>query len=213
MPLLALDTASPTVAVAVADDTGVLAEENAPGRRHAELLAPAMTRALARAGVAREALTSVVVGTGPGPFTGLRVGLVTARVLGFTLGIPVLGVCTLDALAYAAAEDGADGAEGAFRVVTDARRREVYWAQYEAGRRTEGPHVGAPADAAWPGIAVGEGAALYPEFFPGHRSPLLPSAAALARHVLAGLPTEDPQPRYLRRPDATPGLGRKSVLA
>lgn len=210
--LLALDTATPAVTVAVADGTHVLAERTAlDPRRTGELLAPAIEAVLGEAGVDRGALTAVAVGTGPGPFTGLRVGLVTARTLGLVLRVPVLGVCTLDALALAAHESDVDGV---FRVVTDARRKEVHWAQYATDgglRRTDGPHVEAPSDAAFGGVAVGAGAALYAEHFPGHRGPEHPSAAALCRWVALGLPTTPPDPLYLRRPDAAEPGARKRV--
>ena len=210
--LLALDTATPAVTVALADGERVLAEHTTvDARRHGELLSPAITEVLASAGVDRRDLTRIAVGTGPGPFTGLRVGLVTARTLGLALGIPVLGVCTLDVLALAAHEAGVDGV---FRVVTDARRKEVHWAEYvtDGGlRRADGPHVQAPAAATFDGVSVGAGAAMYAQDFPGHRGPLLPSAAATCRWVARGLPTGPPDPLYLRRPDAaTPGT-RKPV--
>ncbi len=97
--LLALDSATPAVTVALADGDRLLAERTTvDARRHGELLAPAIAAVLAEAGVDRSDLTAIAVGVGPGPFTGLRVGLVTARTLGAVLGIPVLGVCTLDVL-------------------------------------------------------------------------------------------------------------------
>ena len=209
--LLALDTATPAVTVALADGARLLAERTTvDARRHGELLAPAIEAVLAEAGVDRRELTTVAVGVGPGPFTGLRVGLVTARTLGAVLGIPVLGVCTLDVLALGAWLDGE------FRVVTDARRHEVHWAAYrstEAGpERLAGPYVAAPADAAYPGPAVGAGAALYPDAFPGRRGPEHPRAADLAAWVATGLPTTTPDPLYLRRPDAVEPGARKSVL-
>lgn len=213
--LLALDTASPAVTVAVADGSGsVLAESTAVDpRRHGELLAPAIADVLRASGVDRSELTRIAVGTGPGPFTGLRVGLVTARMLGATLGVPVAGVCTLDVLALQAVES--DASLGVFRVVADALRKEVHWAAYAVrdGRpdRTEGPVVARPADAAYDGPAVGAGAALYAAAFPGHREPALPSAAALCRWIAAGLPTTAPEPLYLRRPDAAEPGARKRV--
>lgn len=213
--LLALDTASHAVTVAVADSSGAVRAESSTvdARRHGELLAPAVESALREAGVDRQALTRVVVGTGPGPFTGLRVGLVTARMLGATLGVPVRGVCTLDVLALQAVED--DGALRRFRVVTDALRKEVHWAAYDVveGRpvRTAGPHVARPADAAYDGPAVGAGATLYAQCFPDRRGPQLPSAAVLCRWIAHGLPTGEPEPLYLRRPDAAEPAGRKRV--
>jgi tRNA threonylcarbamoyladenosine biosynthesis protein TsaB len=210
--LLALDTATPAVTVAVADGERVLAESTTvDARRHGELLAPAIEAVLRAAGVGRRDLTRIGVGVGPGPFTGLRVGLVTARTLGAVLGLEVLGVCSLDVLALGA------GLEGEYRVVTDARRREVHWAAYDGSVparpvRTEGPHVATPADATYDGPALGAGAHLYLDDFPGHRQPLLPSAADLARWVARGLPTTAPDPLYLRRPDVAEPGARKSVL-
>ncbi|MDQ1665140.1 MAG: tRNA threonylcarbamoyladenosine biosynthesis protein TsaB [Actinomycetota bacterium] len=210
--LLALDTATPAVTVAVADGAQVLAERTeVDARRTGELLAPAIAAVLAEAGVDRRALTSVAVGVGPGPFTGLRVGIVTARTMGAVLGIPVVGVCTHDHFALAAQLDGV------FRVVTDARRKEVHWAQYVAAgaglpQRQDGPHVDKPAAVSFPGPAVGLGAEIYPEAFPDHRAPLHPSATALARWVAAGGATLEPVPLYLRRPDAMQPQARKSVL-
>ena len=201
--LLALDTATPAVSVAVADGDRVLAQSSTvDARRHGELLAPAISWVLAESGVDRRSLTQVAVGVGPGPFTGLRVGLVTARMLGAVLEIPVVGVCTLDVLALQS------GLDGGFRVVTDARRKQVYWATYSTDaidggpRRAEGPHVDAPADVAWDGLAVGAGAAMYAADFPGHRGPDHPSAATMCAWVARGLPLLAPEPLYLRRPDS-----------
>jgi tRNA threonylcarbamoyl adenosine modification protein YeaZ len=210
--LLALDSATPSVTVALADGDQLLAERTTvDARRHGELLAPAIAAVLAEAGVDRSQLTAIAVGIGPGPFTGLRVGLVTARTLGAVLDLPVLGVCTLDVLALGSRLDGG------FRVVTDARRREVHWAAYrsDSGRpvRLDGPHVGPPADAAYDGPAVGAGAELYPDAFPGHRDPQHPRATDLAAWVARGLPTVAPEPLYLRRPDAAEPGTRKSVLS
>lgn len=212
--LLALDTATPAITVALADEQAVLAERTTvDARRHGERLAPAIDDLLRTAGASRSDLTAIAVGVGPGPFTGLRVGLVTARTLGAVLGIPVLGVCTLDVLALGAVRAGLGGE---FRVVTDARRREVYWAAYRSTGgvpvRLEGPHVAGPAAGAHDGPAVGAGAELYPESFPHHRGPLHPSAADLAGWVARALPTTAPEPLYLRRPDAAEPRAPKSVL-
>ncbi|WP_330439024.1 tRNA (adenosine(37)-N6)-threonylcarbamoyltransferase complex dimerization subunit type 1 TsaB [Streptomyces griseoaurantiacus] len=208
MLLLALDTATPAVTVALHDGTSVLASSNqVDARRHGELLLPAVDRVLAEAGTRLDAVTGVVVGVGPGPYTGLRVGLMTADTFGLALGVPVHGLCTLDALAYEAA--GTD-LGGPFVVATDARRKEVYWARYEDPRtRVTEPAVDRPADLAEAvaGLpAVGAGAALYPDAFPDVRGPELVSAAALAalaaERLAAGAELLPPRPLYLRRPDA-----------
>ncbi|KIF68395.1 peptidase M22, partial [Streptomyces sp. AcH 505] len=140
MLLLAVDTATSAVTVALHDGTSVIAEESqVDARRHGELLLPAVDRVLAGAGMRLDAVTDVVVGVGPGPYTGLRVGLATAVTFGSVLGVPVHGLCTLDGLAYAA------GLEGPFAVATDARRKEVYWARYaDARTRTGEPAVDRP---------------------------------------------------------------------
>lgn len=222
MPVLvALDTSSPVVTVAVAADDGrVLASSSVDGGlRHGELLAPAIRAALAEAGVRPAELTRIAVGTGPGPFTGLRVGLVTARTMAELLGIEVVGVCSLDVLARAA------GVDGPVAVATDARRKEVYWAVYEARdgtgptgrrRRIEGPSVDKPAAVAsvLAGLPlIGRGASLYADQLGGTDGPEYPSAEQLALGVLDGsLEPMPPEPLYLRRPDVTPSAGPKSVL-
>ncbi|MGW1146215.1 tRNA (adenosine(37)-N6)-threonylcarbamoyltransferase complex dimerization subunit type 1 TsaB [Streptomyces sp. NPDC002454] len=205
MLLLALDTATPAVTVALHDGDRVLASAGrVDARRHGELLLPTVDRVLADAGTDLAAVTAIVVGTGPGPYTGLRVGLMTADTLGLALGVPVHGVCTLDGLARAS------GLDGPFAVATDARRKEVYWARYADPRtRTSGPAVDRPADIAGElaGLpVVGAGALLYPDAFPDARDPEHVAAAALAEvaaeRLAAGLPLDEPRPRYLRRPDA-----------
>jgi tRNA threonylcarbamoyladenosine biosynthesis protein TsaB len=206
--LLALDTATPAVTVAVTrrGETLAASTRHEP-RRHGEVLAPMVADVLRAAALDRHSLDAVVVGVGPGPFTGLRVGLMTARTLGAVLGVPVLGVCSLDALALAS------DLPGPLLVATDARRREVYWATYDVGRdRLAGPHVSRPAEVGWSGPVVGEGGSLYPDDFPGARQPTWPAAEHLARWVEQRRPTLAPDPLYLRRPDAAEPGPRKSVL-
>jgi tRNA threonylcarbamoyl adenosine modification protein YeaZ len=201
--LLALDTSSPQVAVALADGDDVLVELRSElTMKHGEQLAPLVARALVEAGATRSDLTAVAVGAGPGPFTGLRVGLVTARTLGMVLGLPVHGVCSLDVLAAEAV--ATDAVSTDFLVATDARRKEVYWATYDAsGRRTSGPAVDRPAEIETEHPVVGEGARLYPMTFPSAAGPVRPSAGWLARVVARGLAeVGPPEPLYLRRPDA-----------
>lgn len=210
MLLLALDTATPAVTVALHDGDHVLAHaDTVDARRHGELLLPSVDRVLDEAGRKVAEVTHLVAGIGPGPYTGLRVGLATAEAFGAALGIPVYGVCTLDALAYAT------GLETPFVVATDARRKEVYWARYTDFRtRATDPAVDRPADIAEAvaGVpAVGAGAVLYAGTLTAVREDLPPhvSASALAELAVerltadpsgAGFPR--PRPLYLRRPDA-----------
>lgn len=228
MLLLAFDTATPAITVAVHDGAAALASwEAVDPRRHGELLAPAISGVLREAGADRRDLTGIAVGVGPGPFTGLRVGLVTARSLGHALDVPVYGACTLDVLAWrlgagemGAGEMGAgetSGVAGPFLVATDARRREVYWARYAGpATRTAGPAVARPDEVADRDLpAVGEGALRYAAAFPNAREPAYPSAVALGDLVAARLrrggATLDPEPLYLRRPDASVPGRRKQV--
>ena len=216
--LLAIDTSTTAIGAAVHDGRDVLSRVvELDARRHGELLAPAVVQALTGAGIDRTDLTRVVCGVGPGPYTGLRVGVVTALVLARSLGLePPPGICSLDALAHSCVGRH----EGPLLVATDARRKEVYWATYDVGpagaTRTSGPDVARAQDLpaevrAMP--VVGRGPQLYPDALPS----VLPEApldvdpgvlADLAARLLAGdhpdagrglLP---PEPLYLRRPDA-----------
>ena len=215
MFILAFDTATPAVTVAVHDGSDVVAYESAvDARRHGELLAPAIATVLAKAGAQRGDVTQIAVGTGPGPYTGLRVGLVTARVLGSALGVPVDGVCTLDVIA-AEARQAAAGRE--FIVATDARRREVYWARYAAsGERLSDPQVSLPSSVP-PGRPVaGEGPVLHAELAAtAIMEPRYPSAAQLAQiaadHLADGVPPGPAEALYLRRPDAREPVRPKRV--
>ncbi len=198
--LLAFDTATPHVTVALHDGSSVVATYSASeSMKHGEMLAPGIEAVLAEAGATSGDVTAVAVGVGPGPFTGLRVGLVTARTMALALEIPVYGVCSLDVLAAEAVDAGLS----AFIVATDARRKEVYLASYDDGDRVAGPVVVRPSDAATDVPVVGRGGFLYPDAFPDARSPEHPSAAVLC-DVVAGERYEllDPEPLYLRRPDA-----------
>ncbi|GAA1926477.1 tRNA (adenosine(37)-N6)-threonylcarbamoyltransferase complex dimerization subunit type 1 TsaB [Nocardioides hwasunensis] len=210
--LLAFDTATPLVSVALHDGERVVVEHSSEApMKHGEHLAPLIARALDDAGMVRQDLTAIAVGVGPGPFTGLRVGVVTARTLGFVLDLPVYGVCSLDAIALEVVETGA--AAGSFLVATDARRKEVYLASYDAdGRRLEGPVVTKPAEVATDAPVAGAGPTLYPDDFGNAIAPARPSAGWLATGVSGELvELLDPEPLYLRRPDAVAGAPRKPV--
>lgn len=200
--VLAIDTATPAVTAGVVrcDESGdeVLAERvTVDARAHAEQLTPNIVGALSDAGLAADRLDAVVVGCGPGPFTGLRVGMATAAAFGHALGIAVRGVCSLDAIAA--------WTTGDVLVVTDARRREVYWGRYRDGVRVDGPAVNAATEVpAGAGAVAGspEHAAL---FELPRLAPVYPSAAGLVAAVADW--DVEPQPLvplYLRRPDAKP---------
>lgn len=210
--LLVIDTATPAVTAAVVSHetdshhSQVLAQRlTVDARAHAEMLTPNVVGALADARLSMADLDGVVVGCGPGPFTGLRVGMATAAAYGHALGVPVYGVCTLDAI----------GVEirGEVLVVTDARRREVYWARYRDGVRIEGPDVSAATD-----VTVGDAEAVAGS--PDHAAlfdlPCIdisyPSPSGLVAAVTDWTGETGPLvPLYLRRPDAKT-LAERGVL-
>ncbi|MHA6785305.1 tRNA (adenosine(37)-N6)-threonylcarbamoyltransferase complex dimerization subunit type 1 TsaB [Pseudonocardia saturnea] len=220
MIVLALDTATPAVTAGVVDLTDDAVVERSvhvvhDPRKHGELLMPGVLTACAAAGVALREVEAVVVGAGPGPFTGLRVGMVTAAALGDALGVPVHGVCTLDAIAADVFAAGA--AVGPLLVATDARRREVYWAAYDAsGVRVDGPHVESPAALAERGLAVAAAAGGSAEGLGWPvREQAAPSprglVAVAAQALRAGVEPGPLEPLYLRRPDAVEPGARKKV--
>ena len=207
--VLALDTATPASTAAMAEVTGdgmrgIAERRSVDPRAHGELLAPEIAAVLDEAGLRPSDLGAIVAGLGPGPFTGLRVGLATAVSMGQALGIPTYGVCSLDALGLAAGP-------GRVLAATDARRREVYWATYADGHRTRDPDVARPVD-------VGEGALKYSDVLgvPIDGLLLYPPGAALvslaADRIRNSAPSEWLTPLYLRRPDAVEPAGRKPVL-
>lgn len=235
MLVLALDTATPASTAALVEVTGgglkgVAERRTVDPRAHGEKLAPEIVATLAGAGVRPGELGAIVAGLGPGPFTGLRVGLATAASMGQALSIPTYGVCSLDALGRAAGP-------GRVLIATDARRREVYFATYLDGVRVVGPEVAKPGDvaaaiariesveghgpASVSGLvdrAAGEGAVKYGEIFgvPVEEHLLYPPGAALvalaAERIRSAAPSEPLTPLYLRRPDAVEPARRKPVL-
>lgn len=204
--------------------------ESEDTRSHAEVMAPFARAALQEAGVHGEDLDAILTGTGPGPFTGLRAGIVTARALGFAWSVPVYGMMSLTALAERAyrewvsvqdgATEGTDGVEDAeLLVASDARRREVYSARYRVNAEgyslVDGPTV-SPASEILPGegpsYAYGYGAGLYAETLEEHGWTIVGSArevhphaeylvAAAARLGVQNL-SEDTSALYLRDSDA-----------
>jgi tRNA threonylcarbamoyl adenosine modification protein YeaZ len=212
--VLAVDTATSAVIAGLArlpaaGGPQVLAERvTVNARAHGELLMPSVCEVMARAGVSLRDLGAVVCGAGPGPFTGLRVGMVTAAALGDALSVPVYPVCSLDAIAYRA------GAGSSLLVITDARRREVYWARYDrAGVRVDGPHVDRPDDLLRAGVSRVAGTC----DVSGRpvAAPLYPDPAGLVAVAAAALRSQAPPaaltPWYLRRPDAVPPGPAKRV--
>ncbi|MFJ6001387.1 tRNA (adenosine(37)-N6)-threonylcarbamoyltransferase complex dimerization subunit type 1 TsaB [Arthrobacter sp. NPDC092385] len=226
MLLLALDTSAAATVALLHDDVVLGRFGSADTRSHAEVLAPAVQRILADAGVTGPELDAVVAGVGPGPFTGLRAGLVTARTLGFVWGVPLHGVMSLDALAFDAVASGTVTAGSEFLVGTDARRGEIYWAAYCAPSGTaglpallDGPHVDA-ASALPKGLpVVGRAASLYPEDVVGVAAfagsdPDAASLGLVARSgLVAGEPLRDTSPLYLRESDARVPGPRKRATA
>jgi tRNA threonylcarbamoyl adenosine modification protein YeaZ len=189
--LLAIDTSAGT-SVAVVDAGRVLAEADEPGtRRHAEAIGTLLRAALADAGIAPRDVTGVVAGMGPGPFTGLRVGIAAARAFAFGIGAPLHPVVSHDAIAY--------GHEERALVVTDARRREVAWSLYDPGvTRLDGPE-----------LCLREGFDAIASRHPGVPvlDPPTVSAASLALVaellLAAGRPLGPAEALYLRAPDVT----------
>ena len=200
--VLAIDTATPAVTAGVVrrspSGVDVLGERvTVDPRAHAEQLTPNVLGALSDAGLGMADLEAVVVGCGPGPFTGLRVGMATAAAYGHALGVPVFGVCSLDAI-------GVD-TTGEVLVVTDARRREVYWARYRDGVRIDGPAVNDPTDVPARSVAAVAGSPEHAALFDLPRlPPVHPTASGLVRTVDWASPPQPLIPLYLRRPDAKP---------
>jgi len=224
---LVLDTSSAAVTAGLVRFSGqagpsgrapctVLAQRvTVDARAHAELLIPSLQACLAEAGVRIAEVSAVVAGLGPGPFTGLRVGLMTAAALADATGLPSYGVCSLDAIAavYPEQED--------LLVAGDARRKEVYWARYRHGRRVAEPAVSKPAELrgelgeARPAM-TGAGARLYADvlgltLLDADHPSVAGLAACAAVRVLNRAPGEVLVPLYLRRPDAVEPAARKPV--
>ena len=217
MLVVGFDTATPAVSVALHDGERVVSEASAAdGRRHGELLAPMIAKVLADAGASRADLTAVAVGVGPGPYTGLRVGVVTARVLGAVLGIPVHGVCSLDVIAADVAPragvPGGDRRAPQGGLLGPVRRRR----RAPGGSRGRQRRVDPRCRRARRGRRGGQ---LYPEAFGEVTGPAYPDARTLcalvagSRDGQAAVPLLAAEPLYLRRPDAREPGPPKRVTA
>ena len=172
---LAIDTSTSRTIVGIIDEQHVTFEKFHEGATdHGRALSQLVAEALQVSAPPQQ----VVVGMGPGPFTGLRVGISFAHTFGLARAIPVIGVCSLDAIAIDQSE---------YTVATDARRKEIYWARYKDGARVEGPAVSKPAD------VDGFIADHYPD---------------MKKLVLLSLTQNVTEPMYLRRPDAVPTAER-----
>ena len=205
--LLAIDTSAGTSVAIVDRDAGVLAEHSSDDtRRHAEVIDGLILACLEQSGVAVTALSGVAVGMGPGPFTGLRVGIAAARAFAFGAGKPVVPVVSHDAIAFGIAEPTL--------VVTDARRREVYWSAYSGSDAQ-----GLPVRTLGPGLARPDDLAEAVDGFAGYRrlDAAVVSGASIGLLAeglyLHGRPFAGNEALYLRSPDVTPSAGPKRVTA
>ena len=179
--VLAIDTATSRTSVALIVEGNVKWSEFEDGATaHAEAVPRLVQKSLA----INNEVTSVIVGMGPGPYTGLRAGISFAQAFAWARNIEIRGVCSLDAIASQAPE---------YIAAPDARRTEIYWAAYKDGRRVDGPHVNLPSEVVGQTF-VGEGA---------HKYGLAPQATFPDVSIFHTLQPVD-QPMYLRRPDAVP---------
>lgn len=203
--LLAIDTSAGTSVAVVDRDRGILAQaDDADTRRHAEVIGTLIERVLAVSGVTPTGLSGVVAGMGPGPFTGLRVGIAAARAFAFGIGKPVVPLISHDALALDLREP--------VLVVTDARRREVAWSAYAPG-----DELGLPVRVAGPALAAPDE---LDTVVPGYNTYRRVDAASIPagplgmlgeRLFAAGRGFGPSEPLYLRAPDVTPSAGPKRV--
>ena len=208
--LLAIDTSAGTGVAVVDRDRGVLAERLEPDtRRHAEVIGELIAQCIAEAEVAVTDLSGVAAGMGPGPFTGLRVGIAAAQAFALGAGKPVVRVVSHDAIAF---WHYAAGGSGPLLVVTDARRREVYWSAYRGA-----DSVGLPERVGSPGLVrPDELAAVVPDYGDYERLDADTVSAAslglLAESMyLHGRDFAGEDALYLRSPDVTLSAGPKRV--
>lgn len=203
---IALDTSAGTT-VALLQDDDVLAELNFDeNMTHAERIGQALSEVLTKAAIRPAQIGRVVVGMGPGPFTGLRVGLAAAKFFALGANAELVGVCSLDAIALNFYEQNPTA--GALLVVTDARRKEVFWAAYS------GLSSGIPIRVVGPSVTKEENIKDFIDVDSHQRTEILGTAAALGKIAFSETSTElganyDVSPIYLREPDAVPGKGKR----
>ena len=203
--LLAIDTSAGTGVAVVDRDAGVLAELiETDTRRHAEVIGTMIREALALSGIAVTDLSGVAVGMGPGPFTGLRVGIAAARAFALGIGQPLVPVVSHDAVAFGIADP--------VLVVTDARRREVYWSAY-SGSDAES----LPIRVAGPGLSAPDELADVVPALASYRRVDAATVSAASIGLVAELlylhkrPFASTEALYLRSPDVTLSAGPKRV--
>jgi tRNA threonylcarbamoyl adenosine modification protein YeaZ len=194
MTSLVIDTATSRTSVGLFDGAiPLFAGRHDGATEHGEALPRLVEGAVEVASGLGKEITQVVVGMGPGPFTGLRVGITFATVFAHARKIPLAGLCTLDGIV--------SGVSGEYIVATDARRKELYWAKYDSGKRITEPQVSFPKEVQGFGIPVyGEGAAKYG--FEADIDLIYPHPLFL----LAAIEWSDNvhEPIYIRKPDAVP---------
>ena len=190
---LAIDTSTSRTTVAIIDQGALLWHGYRDGATSHGDAVPAL---VAEGLKVQTVIEQVVVGMGPGPFTGLRVGIAFARTFAMARRIPVIGICSLDAIAALVRD------ENDFIVATDARRKEIYWAHYRGAIRIEGPSVDLPAVVVAKGLPLfGEGAVKYSIAQSGEvQFPDLPALVSLSENFEMRVE----EPLYIRHPDAVP---------
>lgn len=208
--LLSIDTSAGTSVAVVDRDLGVIVElSEADTRSHAEVIGDLISRCLAESGIAVTALSGVAVGMGPGPFTGLRVGIAAGQAFALGAGKPAVRVISHDAIAFG---HYSRGGSGPLLVVTDARRKEVYWSAYSGA-----DEVGLPVRSADPGLVVPDGLADVVPGFANHvrldASQVSAGDAGMLAETLFsnGRSFAGREPLYLRSPDVTLSSGPKRV--
>jgi tRNA threonylcarbamoyladenosine biosynthesis protein TsaB len=231
MLILAIETATQSVGVALANEQGVVAHlEVRQGRRHAETVVPAVEQLLAHAEASMADITRIAVDVGPGLFTGLRVGVATAKAYALALDVPIVAISSLELVAYevaplllhAAGNTGNPSLQNGavrFGCVIDARRKELYAATFEAsmvngqlvGKQSIPTFVAKPSDvreafsAAGISVVAGDGAMVYPGAFDGFALVAgSPRASVLSERALLveGIAADDIELDYVRAPDA-----------